>query len=96
MSRGGCAGTSPTTGPSTTKSRAAYCGCASNTATGSTPQCDPRCVENQQPAGYVAASEWAEFMAETDDQQQCPGCGLWTIWVERTTQAQHEPTEERT
>lgn len=61
-----------------------------------TPECDPRCTEHQQPAGYVAASEWAEFMLETHDQQQCPGCGLWTIWVERPPHADREPAEEQT
>lgn len=47
------------------------------------PDCDPRCEEFQQPTGYVAASEWAEYMLQTHDQKQCPGCGKWTIWEPR-------------
>lgn len=44
------------------------------------PDCDPRCEEYQQPTGYVEASEWAEYMLQTHEQRQCPGCGKWTIW----------------
>ena len=33
------------------------------------------------PSGYVAWHEWAERMAETHDQEQCSGCGLWMIWT---------------
>lgn len=50
------------------------------------PDCDPGCVEQQEPSGYVARAEWAEFMLETHDQRQCPGCGLWTIWEPRPVQ----------
>lgn len=45
------------------------------------PDCDPRCEEYLEPNGYVAAAEWAEYMLQTHDQGQCPGCGLWTIWT---------------
>lgn len=44
------------------------------------PDCDPRCSEQQQPTGYVDRAEWAEYMLQTHDQRQCPGCGLWSIW----------------
>jgi len=47
------------------------------------PDCDPRCEEYRQPTGYVEAGEWAEYMLQTHDQRQCPGCGLWTIWEPR-------------
>jgi hypothetical protein len=33
------------------------------------------------PAGYVAASEWAERMLTTHSQHRCPGCGLYQIWL---------------
>ena len=32
------------------------------------------------PTDYVAHSEWADMMAETHEQRQCKGCGLWQIW----------------
>lgn len=47
----------------------------------------PSCPQAEQhrpsPEGYVAASEWAESMLETHEQQQCPGCGLWLVWTPR-------------
>lgn len=52
---------------------------------GSTPECDPRCPENQSPSNYVDDLEWQEFMAETHEQRQCPGRGLWTIWEPKPT-----------
>lgn len=48
------------------------------------PDCDPRCEEHQQPTGYVNRAEWAEYMLQTHDQLQCPGCGLWSIWEPKT------------
>lgn len=35
------------------------------------------------PDGYIAASNWAEEMAETHDQSQCPGCRYWVIWTQK-------------
>lgn len=32
------------------------------------------------PQGYLAWHEWAEKMAKTHQQRQCPGCELWVIW----------------
>lgn len=57
------------------------------------PECDPRCREYRQPNSYVDAAEWAEFMAETHVQRQCPGCGLWTIWEPRSNR---DARQERT
>ena len=36
-----------------------------------------------QPTGYRAWSAWADRMAQTHTQTQCPTCGLWVIWVPR-------------
>lgn len=47
------------------------------------PTCPDANQHTPSPSGYVAASEWAEEMARTRDQQQCPGCGLWLIWTPR-------------
>lgn len=33
-----------------------------------------------EPTGYVAWQEWAEKMSQTHHQEQCPGCGRYTIW----------------
>lgn len=35
------------------------------------------------PSDYLAWHEWAERMQATHEQQQCPGCGLWMVWVPR-------------
>jgi hypothetical protein len=42
--------------------------------------CPNRDAHTEGPAGYVARSEWAEEMAETHVQTQCPGCALWVVW----------------
>ncbi len=40
------------------------------------------------PAGYMAWHAWAERMAITHRQLQCPECGLWAIWVPKGTEGE--------
>ena len=35
------------------------------------------------PTTYEAHHYWADKMARTHDQQQCPACGFWCVWVPR-------------
>ena len=45
------------------------------------------------PAEYIAWHLWAEEMAKTHRQKQCPTCGLFAIWVPKrgTSPAQPSP-----
>jgi hypothetical protein len=52
-------------------------GVSMDTPLATTPDCEPHTAH---PSGYIANSEWADMMAETHDQRQCKGCGLWLIW----------------
>lgn len=38
------------------------------------------------PGDYASWHEWAQQMGETHDQRQCPDCGLWAIWVPKTSE----------
>lgn len=33
-----------------------------------------------EPEGYLQWHAWAERMSKTHHQQECPGCGRFTIW----------------
>jgi hypothetical protein len=35
------------------------------------------------PDDYMARQAWFAEMAKTHEQRQCPGCGLWRVWVKR-------------
>ena len=37
------------------------------------------------PEGFIDWHDWAKKMGKTHVQVKCDGCGLYTIWVERTT-----------
>lgn len=39
-------------------------------------------LHTPRPAGYIAWHAWADAMAKTHHQEQCPGCGRWRIWIE--------------
>lgn len=44
--------------------------------------CPLRHMHTDRPDGYIARYEWAEnMMAEGNRQIECPGCGLWTVWI---------------
>ena len=45
----------------------------------------PECEHTKRPEGFVAFQEWAEKKAKTHDQIRCPVCGLWAVWVPKTT-----------
>ena len=47
------------------------------------PDCPNAAEHTPRPSGYGAHSDWAEAMALTHDQSQCPVCGLWMIWTRR-------------
>jgi hypothetical protein len=36
------------------------------------------------PKDYLAWHDWAERKSKTHRTIQCPGCGLWAIWVKKT------------
>jgi hypothetical protein len=63
------------------------------------PDCPNSAAHELRPKGYLAHSAWADEMAETHEQQQCPECSLWVIWVPKqpdaapTVGAAHEPKE---
>jgi len=46
------------------------------------PECPNAAAHEPFPRGYLAASEYAEELMKTHTQEEpCPGCGLWLIWV---------------
>ncbi len=51
--------------------------------------CPNAASHTPHPPGYVAHAEWAERMLRTHEQQRCPNCQLWAIWVPKADQ---EPT----
>lgn len=36
----------------------------------------------KSPAGYIAWHSWAARMNKTHQQQRCPTCGYWSVWVQ--------------
>jgi hypothetical protein len=48
--------------------------------------CPDRERHTPHPAGYIDHHLWAERMAETHDQTQCPACGLWAVWVKKPSE----------
>ncbi|MFI2663364.1 hypothetical protein [Micromonospora carbonacea] len=50
------------------------------------PECPNAGQHMPHPTGYIDHSDWADQMMETHDQQQCPGCGGWHIWVPRSAE----------
>lgn len=45
------------------------------------PGCPNAAQHEPWPRGYIQASDYADEMMKTHDQAQCPGCGLWEIWI---------------
>lgn len=45
----------------------------------SSEQCNA--MAKKVPKGYIAAHLWAVEMLKTHQQQKCPICGKWTLWV---------------
>lgn len=43
------------------------------------------------PQGYSEWFEWADQMAPTHKQRQCPGCGLYAIWTPRGPSEPYDP-----
>lgn len=46
-------------------------------------QCPNRAAHTTGPDGYLAWHAWADMMAQTHEQGQCPECKLWVIWTEK-------------
>lgn len=44
-------------------------------------ECHARETHTPCPTDYVGRANWADEMAKTHDQKQCPHCGLWVIWI---------------
>jgi len=38
-------------------------------------------VNSDEPSGYIDWAAWAELKKKTHDQQRCPTCGLYHLWV---------------
>jgi hypothetical protein len=43
------------------------------------------------PTGYVDFMEWAERKGRTHRQVQCPGCGLFKVWVPKKRRKRRQP-----
>lgn len=55
-------------------------------ALGAEPVCTEACKQyhthdDQQPAGYIARSDWGMRMSRTHKQSKCPACGLYRVWT---------------
>jgi len=46
-------------------------------------RCPNYWAHTRGPDGDLAWHEWAEEKQKTHKQQQCPGCGLYSIWSPR-------------
>lgn len=46
--------------------------------------CPQEHLHTEAPDSYLAWQEWAAKMAETHEQEKCPGCGLFKIWRPKT------------
>lgn len=45
------------------------------------PSCPDAAGHAPEPPGYLCWHEWAKTMARTHVQRQCPGCGLYAVWI---------------
>lgn len=43
--------------------------------------CDEIERHTAHPADYVGHHLWAERMLKAHEQQQCPSCNYWAVWV---------------
>lgn len=49
--------------------------------------CPNQAEHTDLPEGYLFRHEWANKKVQTHDQCQCPGCGLWAIWLPKLAKA---------
>lgn len=42
-------------------------------------QCED--FHTERPGGYAEYREWCKRMARTHQQERCPVCGMWNVWV---------------
>lgn len=56
--------------------------------------CPNRATHTPMPSGYGSWHHRAEALARTHDQQRCPSCGLWAIWVPKARTHPPEPTAD--
>lgn len=47
-------------------------------------ECSNRASHTPRPDGYHEFLEWCREMSKTHTQEQCPSCGYYVIWKERT------------
>ena len=52
--------------------------------------CPKSYLHTQQPDEYCSWHAWADEMAKTHDQIQCPECGRWAIWVRKKRKTKQE------
>jgi hypothetical protein len=45
------------------------------------PECPNAAAHEWHPTRYVSHSGWADRALLVADQERCPGCGGWEIWV---------------
>lgn len=51
------------------------------------PPCKNAKAHTPSPDGYVAWHEWAARMLKTHRQTKCRGCGLYKVWVKKTSRS---------
>lgn len=51
------------------------------------------CDHTSAPSDYLQWHDWAERKSRTHEQRRCPDCGLWAVWVPKTTVATLNPKE---
>lgn len=53
-------------------------------------QCPNHANHTPGPDGYLDWHTWADKMAQTHEQGQCPECKLWVIWTEKAQAKQFQ------
>lgn len=59
------------------------------------PPCPNADQHTPHPRRQFAHEAWAQQMLRTHEQQRCPGCRLWAIWVPRPDAPDLPPIEYR-
>lgn len=44
-------------------------------------KCPKAELHTPAPKGYMAWCDWVEHISKTHRQVECPGCGLFLVWV---------------
>jgi len=77
-----------------TRQRAVYlCGYDDGRRVTPNPECPNVGQHTPEPPGYLQWFDWAEEMAKTHEQRQCPGCERWSIWEPIGSSVPEEKTD---